>query len=70
MAPPRWKQSLLIWMAFFPVNLLATVTLGRLLTSWPVVPRVLVMTATLTPIMTYLVLPALTRRLEGWLHRS
>ena len=68
-APPRWKQSLLIWMAFFPVNLLATVTLGRLLTSWPVVPRVLVMTATLTPIMTYLVLPALTRRLEGWLHR-
>ena len=68
-APPRWKQSLLIWMAFFPVNLLATVTLGQLLVHWPVVLRVLVMTLTLTPIMTYLVLPALTKRLEGWLHR-
>ena len=62
-APPRWKQSMLIWMAFFPVNLLATVTLGQLLVHWPVVLRVLVMTLTLTPIMTYLVLPALTRRL-------
>jgi antibiotic biosynthesis monooxygenase (ABM) superfamily enzyme len=67
--PPRWKQSLLIWMAFFPVNLLATLTLGALLVHWPVVLRVLCMTVVLTPIMTYLVLPALTRRMEGWLHR-
>ena len=68
-APPRWKQALLIWMAFFPVNLLATLTLGSLIASWPVVLRVLCMTVALTPVMTYLVLPALTRRLEGWLHR-
>lgn len=38
-APPRWKQALLIWMAFFPVNLLATLTLGALIVHWPVVLR-------------------------------
>ena len=27
-APPRWKQATTIWLVFFPLNLLATVTLG------------------------------------------
>ena len=30
-APPRWKQAVTIWLVFFPLNLLATVTLGALL---------------------------------------
>ena len=30
-APPRWKQAVTIWLVFFPVNLLTTVTLGGLL---------------------------------------
>lgn len=66
-APPRWKQSLLIWMAFFPLNLLATVTVGTLIHDWPVVPRVLALTVMLTPIMTYLVLPNMTKVLSPWL---
>jgi antibiotic biosynthesis monooxygenase (ABM) superfamily enzyme len=66
-APPRWKQAITIWIVFFPLNLLATVTLGRLLADAHVVLRVAVMTMTLTPIMTYLLLPWVTRRLQGWL---
>jgi antibiotic biosynthesis monooxygenase (ABM) superfamily enzyme len=66
--PPRWKQAVTIWLAFFPLNLLATVTLGRLLADVPVVLRVAAMTLALTPIMTYLLLPWMTARLEWWLH--
>lgn len=67
-APPRWKQATTIWLVFFPLNLLATVTLGALLADVFVVVRVAVVTLTLTPLMTYLLLPWITRRLEWWLH--
>jgi antibiotic biosynthesis monooxygenase (ABM) superfamily enzyme len=59
-APPRWKQAVTIWLVFFPLNLLATVTLGALLAD--------AMTLTLTPIMVFLLLPWVTRRLQWWLH--
>lgn len=65
--PPRWKQATTIWLVFFPLNLLATVTLGALLADWPVVPRVAVITLALTPLMTYLLLPWITRTLGWWL---
>jgi antibiotic biosynthesis monooxygenase (ABM) superfamily enzyme len=69
-APPRWKQSVVIWLGFFPMNLFATLTIGRVLGHAPVVLRVLAMTLVLTPLMTYFVLPLVTARLSGWLHRS
>ncbi|WP_218938353.1 hypothetical protein [Modestobacter altitudinis] len=68
--PCRWKQAVTIWLVFFPLNLLATVTLGRLLVGVPVVLRVAVTTLALTPIMTYLLLPWVTRRLHRWLARG
>lgn len=69
-APPRWKQAVTIWLGFFPLNLLATVTLGVLIADWPVVARVALTTILLTPLMTYLVLPWLTGLLAPWLHRT
>lgn len=66
-APPRWKQAVMIWFAFFPLSLAMTLVLGRLAPGLAVVPRVLVSTVAMTPIMTYLVLPFLTSRLDWWL---
>ncbi|MGY2066313.1 antibiotic biosynthesis monooxygenase [Blastococcus sp. SYSU DS0619] len=66
-APPRWKQAVTIWLVFFPVNLLATLTLGAALADAHVVLRVLVITLALTPVMTYLLLPWITARLQWWL---
>lgn len=68
-APPRWKQATVIWLAFFPTNLLFTWLLMPLTRSWPLAVRVLAMTLLLTPIMTYLVLPQVTRLLQPWLSR-
>jgi antibiotic biosynthesis monooxygenase (ABM) superfamily enzyme len=66
--PPRWKQAVIIWLGFFPVSLLAAVTLGHLLAGQHVVIRTLATTLCLTPLMTYLVLPQVTKALQWWLH--
>ena len=65
--PPRWKQAVTIWLGFFPLSLLAAVALGPLLDGRPVALRTLISTLCLTPVMTYLVLPRVTRSLQWWL---
>lgn len=66
-APPRWKQAVAIWLGFFPLSLLAAVSLGPLLDGLAVLVRTLVTTLCLTPVMTYVVLPRVTRALHWWL---
>jgi len=68
-APPRWKQAVTIWLGFFPVNLLFAYLVAPV-PGWgelPIWVRVLATTLVLTPIMTYWVLPFVTRTLRGWL---
>ena len=65
--PPRWKQAVMIWFAFFPLSLGMTLLVGALAPGLSVVPRVLVSTIAMTPVMTYLVLPFLTSSLDWWL---
>ncbi|MGC5172320.1 antibiotic biosynthesis monooxygenase [Microbacterium sp. DT81.1] len=70
-APPRWKQAVTIWLGFFPTNLLALWLLGFIpgFAELPLVVRVLSTTILLTPVMTYVVLPWVTRRLRPWLQK-
>jgi len=69
-APPVWKQMIIVWLAFFPMNVLVT----SLLTLIPgfdelLLPlRLLISTVILTPIMVGLVLPFITRLAAPWLH--
>ncbi len=65
--PPRWKQAVVIFVSFLPVNLAAQALLLPFIGGWPLVLRVLALTAVLIPVMTYLVLPVVTRRLQWWL---
>jgi antibiotic biosynthesis monooxygenase (ABM) superfamily enzyme len=69
-APPaRWKQAVTIWLGFFPLSVLAALTLGRVTADLNVVLRTLITTLCLTPIMTYAVLPQVTKVLQPWLRR-
>jgi hypothetical protein len=69
-APPVWKQMIIVWLAFFPMNVLVT----SLLTLIPgfdelLLPlRLLISTVILTPIMVGLILPFITRLAAPWLH--
>ena len=65
--PPRWKQASVIWLAFFPLSLILSVLLGLTGIEVNVVVRVLLTTIVATPIMTYGLLPWMTKRFEWWL---
>ncbi|CAN5178637.1 hypothetical protein BH09ACT2_BH09ACT2_05760 [soil metagenome] len=69
-APPRWKQLVSIFIAFYPLSLLANWLLAPLTGPWPLPLRVLVLVAAVAPIMTYLALPFVTRALRPWLFRQ
>ncbi|GAA3862642.1 hypothetical protein GCM10022381_03480 [Leifsonia kafniensis] len=72
-APPRWKQAVIIGLGFYPANLAFTLLVIAVVPGWrslwPLL-TVFVSTLVLTPIMTYWVLPFITRMLRPWLHRS
>ena len=66
-APPRWKQAIVIWLTFFPLSLVLNTLLAQ--TGWDLglAVRTLLMTVVATPIMTYGLLPWMTRRFEWFL---
>lgn len=65
--PPRWKQSIAIWLAFFPVSLSFNALFGEAFDGLPLLAAVLLSTLILTPLMTYLFIPLSTRLLGPWL---
>lgn len=68
--PPRWKQMISIFLVFFPLSLIANWALSPLTHDWPLVLRVLLTVVLVTPVMTYLAMPLVTRALRPWLLRS
>ncbi len=69
--PPRWKQATSIWLGFFPVNLAFTLLVTTVVPGWDglgVFWHVLISTLALAPIMTFWVLPFVTRLISGWLY--
>lgn len=70
--PPRWKQTIIVWLAFFPINLAVTLLLG-LIPGFPdlaVILRLLIVSLILTPIMVAFVLPFVTQLARPWLLRG
>jgi uncharacterized protein len=66
--PPPYKMALLTWITIFPLITLVVVVLGPLLEGLALVPRLAITTAVTVPIMTWLVMPRVTRLLRGWLY--
>ncbi|GAB3379255.1 antibiotic biosynthesis monooxygenase [Azotobacter armeniacus] len=65
---PRWKQATAIWLAFFPVSLAFQWLFGEALGTLSLVPRILVSTLMLTPLMVFFFIPLTTRLLAPWLN--
>jgi antibiotic biosynthesis monooxygenase (ABM) superfamily enzyme len=68
-APPRWKQMVSIFLVFYPLSLLANWVLSFFDIGWLLPLRVLLLVVIVSPIMTYVALPAVTRALRPWLQR-
>ena len=65
---PPYKMALLTWLTIFPLITLVVVALEPLLEELALVPRLALTTAATVPIMTWLVMPRVTRLLRRWLY--
>jgi antibiotic biosynthesis monooxygenase (ABM) superfamily enzyme len=68
--PPPYKMALLTWITIFPLITGIVVATGPLLEDLPVVLRLGITTAVAVPLMTWVVMPRVTRLLRGWLYPS
>jgi uncharacterized protein len=66
--PPPYKMALITWITIFPLITLVVVVLDPLLEELALVSSLAVTTAITVPIMTWLVMPRVTRLLRGWLY--
>ena len=69
-APPRYKLALLTWAAAFPLLTAVNVLLGPILVRLPLPGRTLLMTGLLVGLLTYVIMPRLTRIFATWLSPS
>lgn len=67
-APPKWKMATVTILAIIPLVLLMNVLVLPLLTGWPLVLRVLVFSGALTGLMTWVVMPRMTRLFRRFLY--
>jgi antibiotic biosynthesis monooxygenase (ABM) superfamily enzyme len=66
--PPRWKMAIVIWSAIFLMIVVIDALLGDWLGEIPSIPRTLLTTAATVSLMTWGVMPVVTRFLSGWLY--
>ena len=62
--PPKYKTSVVIWLAIYPLVTLAQLLLGPWLSRFPLPVATLILTLLLVPLMTYVMMPLLERWLK------
>ena len=66
--PPPYKMALVTWATLFPLITLVVVATAPLLGRLPLVLRLAVTTGVTVPLMTWVVMPRVTRLLHRWLY--
>ena len=67
--PPRWKMWLISLVAIYPFVVAFQASLVPVIKAWPLLVRSAVLPLTLLTLMTFIVMPAVTRVLQPWLSR-
>jgi uncharacterized protein len=67
-APPPYKMALLTWITIFPLITAIVAITGPTLKDLPLAVRLGITTALTVPLMTWVVMPRVTRLLRGWLY--
>ncbi|MDW6064242.1 antibiotic biosynthesis monooxygenase [Streptomyces sp. FXJ1.4098] len=65
--PARWKMTLTAVLGIFPLSLLTSTLLQPVLAPLPLLARTALVACLLSTLMSYAVMPALTRALRRWL---
>jgi antibiotic biosynthesis monooxygenase (ABM) superfamily enzyme len=67
-APPRYKMAIVTWLAVFPVVAVIFSVFGQWLSLLPTLLRTLVFTLVMVTLMTYVIMPRMTRLFSFWLY--
>jgi hypothetical protein len=65
---PKWKMAIATYLGVLPVVMLLALTLGQLIRSWNFILNNVVFNAGVVALLTWVVMPLITRALHGWLH--
>ena len=68
--PPTWKMAIATYLGVVPVIMTLALTLGPLIRSWNFVLYNLVFNACVVALLTWVVMPLITRALHGWLQND
>jgi antibiotic biosynthesis monooxygenase (ABM) superfamily enzyme len=68
--PPRWKMWLVSLLAIYPLVVIFQATIVPTIKPWPLLVRSAVLPLTLLTLMTFLVMPVVTRVVQPWLSRG
>jgi antibiotic biosynthesis monooxygenase (ABM) superfamily enzyme len=66
--PPRWKQLLATLVGAYPLVVLMSAFVLARIATWPLLLRSIVLPVVLLSLMTYVVMPVVTKALRGWLY--
>ncbi len=66
--PPRYKMAVVTWLAVFPVVSVIFYLFGPWLNVLPTLVRTLVFTTVMVTLMTYVIMPRMTRLFSFWLY--
>lgn len=67
--PPRYKMALATLCGVFPTAFFLSVTLGPVMADWPLVLRQLGFAVAMVGLLTWVVMPFVTKILKGWLRK-
>lgn len=65
--PPRWKMAIATLIGVFPTSLFLSATVAVFISGWPIVVRSLVIAILMVALLTWGVMPLVTRLLRPWL---
>jgi uncharacterized protein len=68
--PPRYKMFVLTWLAIYPLITAILWLFGSFLALFPLPLRTLILTGGLVYLMTYVVMPMLTKLFHRWLYHN
>lgn len=68
--PPRWKMALLTFVGVYAITLLLMLTLSPLLKGWPLPLANAAFNGAVVPLLTWVIMPTLTRAARSWLHAT
>jgi hypothetical protein len=68
--PSRYKMALITWLAIFPLISAINVVFGSFLNQLPLLVRIFILTVVLVILMTYVVMPRMSRLFAKWLYPS